>query len=103
MIEETVLQSEQQMSPPSYMDQKQTIQPLLTQPLTREIVGKMYLKSIIVLYLYVNRYLVDQKWFKQWKKYVGFDSMDQYSAGNEAANPGSIDNGNLFKGNKLIT
>ena len=34
-IEKTVLQSEQQMSPPSYKDQKQTIQPLLTQPLKK--------------------------------------------------------------------
>ena len=50
----------------------------------------------------IYRYLVDQKWFKQWKKYVGFDSWDQQSAGNEAANPGPVDNGNLFKGNKLI-
>ena len=28
--------------------------------------------------------------------------MDQYNTGNEAANPGPVDNGNLFKGNKLI-
>ena len=62
----------------------------------------MYLTSINILYLYVNRYLVDHRWLKQWKKYVGFDSWDQYHAGNEAANPGPVDNGNLFKGNKLI-
>ena len=31
LIEETVLQSEQQTSPPSYKDQKETIKPLLGQ------------------------------------------------------------------------
>ena len=49
----------------------------------------------ICLYL---RYLVDQRWLKQWKKYSGFDSWDQYHAGSEAVNPGPVDNSNLFKG-----
>ena len=35
VIEETSLQSEWQMSPSSYKDQKETIQPLLTQPLKK--------------------------------------------------------------------
>ena len=35
---------------------------------------------------------------KQWKKYVGFDQWDQSSAGLESANPGPVDNLNLFKG-----
>ncbi|XP_014770306.1 ubiquitin carboxyl-terminal hydrolase 15 isoform X1 [Octopus bimaculoides] len=42
-------------------------------------------------------YLVDTKWLKQWKKYVGFDSWDSYSAGDQSANPGPIDNKTLFK------
>lgn len=35
---------------------------------------------------------------KQWKKYVGFDQWDQSSAGQVAANPGPLDNANIFKG-----
>ena len=35
---------------------------------------------------------------KQWKKYVGYDMWDQNLAGQESANPGPIDNSNLFKG-----
>lgn len=42
-------------------------------------------------------YLVDTKWLKQWKKYVGFDSWDSFSAGDQSANPGPIDNKTLFK------
>ena len=38
------------------------------------------------------RYLVDVKWMKQWKKYVGYDQRDQKFAGQEAANPGPLDN-----------
>ena len=44
------------------------------------------------------RYLVDIHWMKQWKKYVGYDRWDQSSAGKESANPGPLDNSNLFKG-----
>ncbi|PVD25200.1 hypothetical protein C0Q70_15698 [Pomacea canaliculata] len=43
-------------------------------------------------------YLLDIRWFKQWKKYVGYDSWDTLSAGDEAVNPGPIDNSVLFKG-----
>ena len=43
------------------------------------------------------RYLVDVRWMKQWKKYVGYD-QDQSSAGLDSAHPGPIDNSNLFKG-----
>ncbi|XP_025106450.1 ubiquitin carboxyl-terminal hydrolase 15-like isoform X2 [Pomacea canaliculata] len=42
-------------------------------------------------------YLLDIRWFKQWKKYVGYDSWDTLSAGDEAVNPGPIDNSVLFK------
>ena len=45
-----------------------------------------------------GRYLVDVRWMKQWKKYVGYDQWDQSNAGLDSANPGPIDNSNLFKG-----
>lgn len=35
---------------------------------------------------------------KQWKKYVGYDQWDQTLAGQDSADPGPIDNSNLFKG-----
>ena len=44
-----------------------------------------------------NRYLVDVKWMKQWKKYVGYDQWDQKSVGQESANPGPLDNVFLFR------
>ena len=34
---------------------------------------------------------------KQWKKFVGYDQWDQSYAGQEAANPGPIDNASLFR------
>lgn len=42
-------------------------------------------------------YLIDSKWFKQWKKYVGFEYWDTGSVGEESANPGSIDNSPILK------
>ncbi|XP_062520293.1 ubiquitin carboxyl-terminal hydrolase 15-like [Corticium candelabrum] len=42
-------------------------------------------------------YLVDVRWFKQWKLYVGYDYWNQYNAGQESAVPGPIDNTDLFK------
>ncbi|KAK2167839.1 hypothetical protein LSH36_23g05071 [Paralvinella palmiformis] len=42
-------------------------------------------------------YLTDTKWFKQWKKYVGYDSWDTGHVGDESAYPGPIDNSALFK------
>ncbi|KAM6059100.1 ubiquitin carboxyl-terminal hydrolase 4 isoform 2-T2 [Theristicus caerulescens] len=41
-------------------------------------------------------YLVDSRWFKQWKKYVGFDSWDMFGAGDLSLFPGPIDNSGLF-------
>ncbi|XP_061864602.1 ubiquitin carboxyl-terminal hydrolase 4 isoform X2 [Colius striatus] len=41
-------------------------------------------------------YLVDSRWFKQWKKYVGFDSWDMFGAGDPCLFPGPIDNSGLF-------
>ncbi|XP_070193299.1 ubiquitin carboxyl-terminal hydrolase 15-like isoform X2 [Littorina saxatilis] len=42
-------------------------------------------------------FLVDIRWFKQWKKYVGYDSWDTLNAGDETYNPGPIDNSALLK------
>ncbi|KAK3103303.1 hypothetical protein FSP39_018356, partial [Pinctada imbricata] len=42
-------------------------------------------------------YLCDTKWFKQWKKYVGFDQWDNYNVGEKEAHPGPIDNTPLLK------
>uniref|UniRef100_A0A8C5GZT7 Ubiquitin carboxyl-terminal hydrolase n=1 Tax=Gouania willdenowi TaxID=441366 RepID=A0A8C5GZT7_GOUWI len=43
-----------------------------------------------------RRYLIDSRWFKQWKKYVGFDSWDMYNVGERSLFPGPIDNSGLF-------
>jgi len=47
--------------------------------------------------LIIYRYLVDHRWFKQWKKFVGYDTGDQSGAGDEQNNPGPIDNSCLFQ------
>lgn len=44
------------------------------------------------------RYLVDSHWFKQWKKYVGFDSWDKYQMGDQNVYPGPVDNSGLLRG-----
>lgn len=41
-------------------------------------------------------YLVDSRWYKQWKKYVGFDSWDVYNVGESNLFPGPVDNSGLF-------
>ncbi|XP_077582894.1 ubiquitin carboxyl-terminal hydrolase 4 isoform X1 [Stigmatopora nigra] len=41
-------------------------------------------------------YLVDSRWFKQWKKYVGFDNWDMYNVGERSLYPGPVDNSGLF-------
>ncbi|XP_035640682.1 ubiquitin carboxyl-terminal hydrolase 15-like [Oncorhynchus keta] len=38
-----------------------------------------------------RRYLVDSHWFKQWKKYVVFDSWDKYQMGDQNVYPGSVE------------
>ncbi len=53
-------------------------------------------ETITVSSLY--RYLVDIRWMKQWKKYVGYNTWDQSSAGKESANPGPLDNSDLIEG-----
>jgi len=52
--------------------------------------------------LIVYRYLVDCHWFRQWKRYVGFDTGDQSGAGDEQNNPGPIDNSNLLEGKEMF-
>lgn len=53
---------------------------------------------LIKNFLFLCRYLVDSRWFKQWKKYVGFDSWDKYQMGDQNVYPGPIDNSGLLKG-----
>ena len=48
------------------------------------------------LYLFA-RYLINQRWLKQWKKYVGLDLSDLKSVGEQGAHPGPVDNAELFK------
>ncbi|XP_056604877.1 ubiquitin carboxyl-terminal hydrolase 15-like isoform X2 [Triplophysa dalaica] len=42
-------------------------------------------------------YLVDSHWFKQWKKYVGFDSWDKFQVGDQNVYPGPVDSSGLLK------
>ena len=48
--------------------------------------------------LSIHRYLVDCRWFKQWKKFVGFDTWDQFGIGDQLNHPGPIDNSSLVAG-----
>ncbi|XP_077679180.1 ubiquitin carboxyl-terminal hydrolase 4 isoform X2 [Eretmochelys imbricata] len=48
-------------------------------------------------------YLIDSRWFKQWKKYVGFDSWDMYNVGEPNLFPGPIDNSGLFADPEIQT
>lgn len=41
---------------------------------------------------------MDSHWFKQWKKYVGFDSWDKYQMGDQNVYPGPVDNSGLLRG-----
>lgn len=52
---------------------------------------------------YVPRYLIDNKWFKQWKRYVGYDSWDACNIGEQSTFPGPIDNSPLLKGKMIVT
>uniref|UniRef100_A0A4W5L5G6 Ubiquitin carboxyl-terminal hydrolase n=1 Tax=Hucho hucho TaxID=62062 RepID=A0A4W5L5G6_9TELE len=42
------------------------------------------------------QFRVSYRWFKQWKKYVGFDSWDMYNVGEHSLYPGPVDNSGLF-------
>uniref|UniRef100_A0A673I037 Ubiquitin carboxyl-terminal hydrolase 4 n=1 Tax=Sinocyclocheilus rhinocerous TaxID=307959 RepID=A0A673I037_9TELE len=72
---------------PSTESQKQSIGTLLKTPLRK---GDEW-------------YLIDSRWFKQWKKYVGFDSWDLYNVGEHNLYPGPIDNSGLFSDHKSQT
>ena len=48
------------------------------------------------------RFLIDVRWLKQWKKYVGYDARETSMFGEEAANPGPIDNSNLLEGAAVV-
>uniref|UniRef100_A0A8D2LAP8 Ubiquitin carboxyl-terminal hydrolase n=1 Tax=Varanus komodoensis TaxID=61221 RepID=A0A8D2LAP8_VARKO len=48
-------------------------------------------------------YLIDSRWFKQWKKYVAFDSWDLYNVGEPNLFPGPIDNSGLFADSETQT
>ncbi|UYV69344.1 USP15 [Cordylochernes scorpioides] len=45
----------------------------------------------------IARYLVDNKWFKQWRKYVGYDNWDTGVVGERTSHPGPVDNASLLK------
>uniref|UniRef100_A0A4W4H9U5 Ubiquitin carboxyl-terminal hydrolase 15 n=1 Tax=Electrophorus electricus TaxID=8005 RepID=A0A4W4H9U5_ELEEL len=47
-------------------------------------------------------YLIDSHWFKQWKKYVGFDSWDKYQMGDQNVYPGPVDNAGLLKDSDVL-
>uniref|UniRef100_A0A8C9TXS9 Ubiquitin carboxyl-terminal hydrolase n=1 Tax=Scleropages formosus TaxID=113540 RepID=A0A8C9TXS9_SCLFO len=72
---------------PSTESQKQTIGTLLKTPLRK---GDEW-------------FLIDSRWFKQWKKYVGFDSWDMYNVGEHNLYPGPIDNSGLFSDQETQT
>lgn len=46
--------------------------------------------------------MVDSHWFKQWKKYVGFDSWDKYQMGDQNVYPGPVDNSGLLKDGDVL-
>ncbi|XP_062238679.1 ubiquitin carboxyl-terminal hydrolase 15-like isoform X3 [Platichthys flesus] len=47
-------------------------------------------------------YLVDSHWFKQWKRYVGFDSWDKYQMGDQNVYPGPVDNAGLLRDGDVL-
>ena len=46
----------------------------------------------------MDRFMVGVHWMKQWKQYVGYNSWDPTSSGQESANPGPLDNASLLEG-----
>ena len=52
--------------------------------------------------LFMCRYLVDVRWMKQWKKFVGYDTWDRSQVGEDSANPGPIDNKSLLAGEGCV-
>ena len=54
-----------------------------------------YICMYVIFELYIIRYLVDVRWFKQWKNYVGCDELD---VGAEPLHPGPVDTSALLNG-----
>ncbi|XP_040437629.1 ubiquitin carboxyl-terminal hydrolase 4-like isoform X2 [Falco naumanni] len=61
-------------------------------------VQRAELRSLLAMALRPGEswYLVDSRWFKQWKKYVGFDRWDMFGVDDPRFFPGPIDNSGLF-------
>ncbi|XP_055661930.1 ubiquitin carboxyl-terminal hydrolase 4-like isoform X3 [Falco peregrinus] len=61
-------------------------------------VQRAELRSLLAMALRPGEswYLVDSRWFRRWKKYVGFDSWDMSGVGDPRFFPGPIDNSGLF-------
>ena len=68
-----------------YQQQKLEIHSLLCRPLQK---GKYW-------------YLIGIRWYKQWKRYVGYDNWDKSNAGDEFIKPGAIDNTSFLNQGKL--
>lgn len=49
----------------------------------------------IIIY---NRYLLATSWFKQWKKYVGYESWNAFNVDEIEEHPGLIDNSPILEG-----
>ncbi|XP_062338789.1 ubiquitin carboxyl-terminal hydrolase 15-like isoform X4 [Osmerus eperlanus] len=47
-------------------------------------------------------YLVDSRWFKQWKKYVGYDSWEKQQMGDQNVYPGHVDNSGLLRDGDVL-
>ncbi|XP_055881361.1 ubiquitin carboxyl-terminal hydrolase 15-like [Biomphalaria glabrata] len=70
-----------ELGPPDLATQKKIIEEYLSQSLKK---GESW-------------YLIDVRWFKQWKKYVGYDHWESFCVGDQSVHPGPIDNCSLFK------
>ena len=73
------------MSLPSYEQQKEIITSL---SISEYLEGNSW-------------YLIEIRWYRQWKRYVGYDDWDTSDAGNEAKKPAAIDNTSLLDNGKL--
>ena len=73
------------ISPPPFDQQRTEIHSLLSRPFQD---GQSW-------------YLIHIRWFKQWKRFVGYDNRDRASAGDKVAKPGPIDNIPLIERGKL--
>ena len=43
------------------------------------------------------------RWFKQWKKYVGYNALDEGQMGADSVHPGPVDTSALCKGSIVHT